>query len=138
LIGLQRIFKILDDDCSGKLEIQEFWKGICDFRLKFSQEECRRLFDLFDKNGDGAIDFDELLSTIKGDMGPFRKDLIKRVFKKLDYNDNGVIEIDDVKQCYNARNHPDVRSKKKTEQEVLQEFMETFEAHKQMSSINDP
>lgn len=36
LIGLQRIFKILDDDGSGRLEIQEFWKGLCDFRLKFS------------------------------------------------------------------------------------------------------
>lgn len=48
-------------------------------------------------------------------MGPFRKDLIKRVFKKLDINDNGIIDIEDVKSCYNARNHPDVRQKKRTE-----------------------
>lgn len=52
-------------------------------------------------------------------MGPFRKDLIKRVFKKLDINENGIIDIEDVKSCYNARNHPDVRQKKRTEQEVL-------------------
>jgi hypothetical protein len=53
MIGIQRIFKILDDDNSGALGIQEFWKGLCDFRLKFSQEECRHLFELFDESGDG-------------------------------------------------------------------------------------
>lgn len=137
LIGLQRVFKILDDSGDGTLEIQEFWKGLCDFRLKFSQEECRRLFEIFDVNGDGHISFDELLAAVKGDMSPFRKDLIKRVFKKLDFNENGYIDVDDVKKSYNARQHPDVRAGKKTEEEVLMEFLETFEAHRSMNSSKD-
>lgn len=137
LIGLQRVFKILDDSGEGTLEIQEFWKGLCDFRLKFSQEECRRLFSVFDHNEDGRISFDELLHAVKGDMSPFRKDLIKRVFKKLDFNENGYIDIDDVRKSYNARQHPDVRAGKKTEEEVLQEFLETFEAHRAMNSQAD-
>ena len=41
MIGLQRIFKIMDDNRSGTLDIQEFWKAIKDFRLKINQEECR-------------------------------------------------------------------------------------------------
>jgi hypothetical protein len=61
IIGLQRVFKILDDNGNGTLEIQEFWKGLCDFRLKFNQDECRKLFDLFDANDDGVLDFDELI-----------------------------------------------------------------------------
>ena len=59
-------------------------------------------------------------------MSPFRKDLVKRVFKKLDFNENGVIDIEDIKKSYNARQHPDVRAGKRTEDEVLLEFMETF------------
>ena len=51
----------------------------------------------------------------------------------IDYNGNGVLEIDDVRQSYNAAAHPDVKSRKRTEDEVLQEFLETFEAHRQMS-----
>lgn len=70
-------------------------------------------------------------------MSPFRKDLIKRVFKKLDFNENGYIDIDDVRKSYNAKQHPDVRAGKKTEEEVLQEFLETFEAHRAMNVAND-
>ena len=51
----------------------------------------------------------------------------------MDGNKNGVLEVDYIKDTYNASNHPDVRSGKKSEDEVLQEFLETFEAHKQMS-----
>ena len=133
IIGLQRIFKILDDNNNGTLEIQEFWKGLCDFKLNVSEEECRRLFDLFDENDDGVVDFDELIRAIKGEMNPFRKQLIKKAFNRLDANGNGVIEVDDIKKAYNAENHPDVRSKKKTEMQVLSEFLETFEAHRKMS-----
>lgn len=92
---------------------------------------------MFDVNDDGFVSFDELLHAVKGDMSPFRKDLVKRVFKKLDFNENGYIDIDDVRKSYNARQHPDVRAGKKTEEEVLQEFLETFEAHRAMNSVAD-
>ena len=59
--------------------------------------------------------------------------MVKKAYAKIDYNGNGCLEIDDVRQNYNASNHPDVKSQKKTEDEVLQEFLETFEAHRQMS-----
>jgi len=52
-------------------------------------------------------------------MNPFRKDLCKKAFNKIDANGNGFLELDDIKNYYNAVNHPDVKSKKKTEQEVL-------------------
>ena len=70
-------------------------------------------------------------------MGPFRKDLVKRVFVKLDFNENGYIDLEDVRKSYNARAHPDVRAGKKTEEEVLHEFLETFEAHRAMNSSTD-
>ena len=67
-------------------------------------------------------------------MSPFRKELVKKAFNKVDVNGNGLIEIDDVRQAYNAKNHPDVVKGKRTEQEVLQEFLDTFEVHKAMTA----
>jgi len=48
-----------------------------DFRVRISQDECRRLFDLFDENDDGSLDYDELILHIKGEMNSFRKGMIK-------------------------------------------------------------
>jgi len=73
MIGLQRIFKIMDDDPSGTLSIQEFWKACKDFRIKISEDECRQIFDLFDENDDGELDYDELIINIRGVLNPFRK-----------------------------------------------------------------
>ena len=39
------------------------------------------------------------------------------------------MNIDDLKGVFNAAQHPDVRSGKKTEDDVLNEFLDTFEMH---------
>jgi len=52
-----------------------------------------------------------------------------RAFKKMDKNGSGVIDIEDIKGVYNAKKHPDVIQGKKTEDEILFEFIDTFEAH---------
>ncbi len=62
-------------------------------------------------------------------MNHFRKTLVRKAFDKLDKNANGIIEIDDIKGVYNAKFHPEVKSGKKTEEEVLFEFIDTFELH---------
>lgn len=36
IFGMQRVFKVMDDDNSGTLDIQEFWKALCDFRIQIS------------------------------------------------------------------------------------------------------
>jgi calcyphosin len=133
MIGLQRIFKIMDDNNSGTLDIQEFWKAMNDFRVKISQEECRKLFDLFDEDDNGELSIDEFLINVRGSLNNFRRELIQKVFNKLDVDKNGVLELSDIKQFYNAKNHPDVRNGRKTEDEVLLDFLETFEVHHSLS-----
>lgn len=58
-----------------------------------------------------------------------RKRLVDQAFSKIDKDGNGWLDIEDIKGVYNARNHPDVKQGKKTEEEVLLEFIETFETH---------
>jgi len=45
----------------------------------------------------------------------------------MDKNANGVIELSDIKGTYSAKKHPDVMMGKKSEDEVLYEFLDTFE-----------
>ena len=96
IFGMQRVFKVMDDNNSGTLDIQEFWKALCDFRLAISQEECRALFDKFDLNQDGEVSYNELMSDVAGEMNQFRKDLVLRAFKKLDRDGSGKIDMRDI------------------------------------------
>ncbi len=62
-------------------------------------------------------------------MNGFRRRLVDQAFSRIDLDGNGYLDINDIKNIYNARFHPDVKSGKKTEDEVLLEFIETFETH---------
>jgi len=135
-IGLQRQFKIMDDDNSHSLDFQEFWKGMRDFRVGLTEEESRLLFDFIDADKGGHIDYEEFIHQLRGSMNQNRQSLVERAFKMLDKNGNGVVELDDIKGVYNAKNHPDVRSGKKTEDDILCEFLDTFEQHHAMFKEN--
>jgi len=119
----------MDDDGSHTLSLPEFSKACRDFRIGVSDENVPILFSKFDANGDGTISYDEFLMEVRGPMSPGRTALVKRAFQVIDKNGNGVIEVDDIKSSYNARKHPDVLQGKRTEDSVLCEFLETFEAH---------
>ena len=129
IMGIRRSFMIADDDNSKQIDFIEFNKLMKDYRMGLNDEEVKKLFTIFDVDRSGKIDYDEFLEGVVGEMNDFRKALVKRAFQKLDKNGNGLIEIDDLRGVYSAKNHPDVRSGRKTEDEVLAEFLDNFEYH---------
>jgi len=46
MVGLQRIFKVMDDDNSGSLSVREFSKACKDFKVGISEQNVPILFDL--------------------------------------------------------------------------------------------
>lgn len=144
ILGLARLFRIIDDDNSRELNQAEFTKVLKDLRLDFGPQEVKRLFDLFDTNKNGLISYDEFLRGVRGPMNENRLNVTKLAFKKLDADNSGIITLDDLRGNfqnllfiklifpigrYNPKNHPDVKSGKKSEDEVLAEFLDTFEQH---------
>lgn len=126
IIGLSRQFKIADDNGSGTLDFDEFRKAINDFAVEIDPQDVQGLFKTMDIDGSGEIDFNEFLRLIVGEMNQFRRNLVERAYRTLDVNMDGQITLMEFQNNYNASQHPDVRSRKKTEEEVLLEFMNTF------------
>ena len=137
-IGLQRQFKIMDDNNSKSLDKYEFTKAINDYMLGFTEPEIQKLFAYFDFDRSGLIEFEEFIRAIRGPMNPIRKKVVLQAFKKLDKDGNGWVDINDIRGVYNAQKHPDVISGKKTEDMILQEFLETFETAHSMRNNEAP
>lgn len=92
---------------------------------------------MIDRNGNGSVDYDEFLRAIRGQMNSFRKTLVSKAFAKLDADGSGIIDISDVKRFYDASLHPDVKAGRKTEDDILDEFLETFESHHALEGVVD-
>ena len=123
----------MDDNNSGTLDMYEFSKAVNSIGCDINPADVQGLFKSFDLSGEGKIDFDEFIRVIKGPLNQFRQQIVLRVFKSLDVNGDGCLGVEDIKGKYNASNHPDVKSGKRTENEILTEFLETFEQHHNVS-----
>ena len=86
---------------------------------------------MFDSDKSGVISYDEFLRGVVGEMNSFRKNVVKTAYKKLERDSRGYVSLSDIKEIYNAKRHPAVVERKRTEEQVLMEFLETFECHYQ-------
>ena len=128
----------MDDDNSRSLDIYEFTKAMKDYMLGFSDTEIKQLFAYFDYDRSNTVDYDEFLRTLRGPMNPARKKLVAQAFNKLDKDGNGWIDVNDIRGVYTAKTHPDVLNGKKTEEQILLEFLETFETHHSLRNNGAP
>lgn len=119
----------MDDDNSRSLSREEFKKAMKDFKIDIPDDQIAIVFIAFDLNRDGTIAYDEFLRIIRGDLTPGRITLVKKAYTKLDRDGSGIVDINDIKGLYSGAKHPDVISGKKTEEQILTEFLETFETH---------
>ena len=89
--------------------------------------QIRHIFQVFDKDDSGSVGYEEFLVGLRGQLNPSRMALVRVAFKRLDKDGNGYIDMNDIKLLYNARGHPDVIQKVRTEEEVLQEVLDAFD-----------
>ena len=127
LISLLKLFKANDDNNSKELELYDFTKALHEFETELNDDEITCVFNYFDKEKTGLINYVKFINAIRGPMNPKRLAIVKEAFKKLDVDKSGQVEISEIKLQYNAKNDRDVKSGKKTEEEVYTEFTENFQ-----------
>jgi len=78
---------------------------------------------------DGVVNYTEVLRITVGELNEERKRIIDGAYEKLDKKKNESVTMDDIRDLYKADKHPDVLGHRKSENEVLEEFLDTFEQH---------
>jgi calcyphosin len=127
--GLQRRFRIMDDDNSGNLSLKEFKKALQEMNFDLSETDLRNLFSFFDRDRSGNIDFEEFVQGIRDPMNGKRVGFVMQAFRILDIDGNGEIDVTEIAKKYDASKHPEVIAKRKTTSQVLREFLDNFDVN---------
>lgn len=117
-------------DGDKQLSFSEFKKGLRDYGVHLDDPDMEReAFEAADTDGSGTINFDELLEILRPPMSRARKDMIRRAFQRFDSDGSGEVTKEDLKRSgYNVKHHKDYQNGSKTEAELLDQFLEKFEA----------
>ena len=65
IIGLGRVFRIMDDNGNKTLDKDEFSKGLRDYGVQVTPDQVDELFQQIDKDGSGSIDYEEFLRAVR-------------------------------------------------------------------------
>ena len=129
IMAMRRAFMIADENDSKTLTLPEFVKFCHDYRIPISGKDINILFDEFDTNKNGEMNYEEFISAFIGEMCERRKRLITILFETFDKDKKGFVDLDEMRNAYCATNHPDVICGKKTEDEILAEYLDNLQYH---------
>ena len=129
IMSIRRTFMLVDENSTKEISFDEFEKIFKTYRYDLSETEINNLFNYFDKEGNGYIKYEEFLNELCNNLNQFRKDILKQVFNKLDEKEKGFITVGIIRHEYNPKGNPLVRQGKRSEDEILAEFLDVLEYH---------
>ena len=81
----------------------------------------------YDIDGDGNIGYEEFLRGLRDELSERKLAMVERTFATMDQNGNGFIGVKDIAGRYDVSQHKDFISKAKTADQILAEFLNSFD-----------
>jgi len=80
-------------------------------------------------NGDGVLDVPEFMMMILGRLEGPRREAAEKAFEKFDPSGRGFVQYRTLRDAFDGKRHPDFCNGKKTDEEVITDFLENLEIH---------
>ncbi|CAD8165837.1 unnamed protein product [Paramecium octaurelia] len=138
LEGVYQLMAEFDRDNSGYLDKDEFQKFLSKIGVFLTTQELRAVYDKYDQNKDGNIAYAEFVNLIRENMSEKRINVVRSTFSFLDQSRQGRLQLESLYRLYQAKNHPRVRTRQKTSEQITKEFVNAISKRsKDGQSINE-
>lgn len=131
IIGLRRVFELMDTSRNGTVDFKEFKKGLAQSR--FTDEEMEQIFESIDVDKSGQIQYTEFLAATLEARGYLEEERIAEAFQSIDRDGSGYIDREDLRKILGASCTPDqideiVRMADKNKDGIIsyEEFFDVF------------
>ncbi|KAL4439152.1 hypothetical protein ABPG74_008927 [Tetrahymena malaccensis] len=132
-IKLYQKFRNVMRDNQSTISYQSFVQALNELRLQV--ENPQDIFNQFERQG--SLDLEDLFKALKGKIAEHRQQLIVHSFTGMDRTRCGEVPLELIKQTYDSRGHPNVKLGKVSDEEALQDFIDSFELHMQTFNPNN-
>ena len=110
------------------ISLENFINAFNETGIDVDNEFLKNLYYRLDNQRKGYITINEFISLFNNNtLSEDRKVLIVDEFAKMDLGRNGSVDIQLVKDTFNAKGHPDVINGRRSELEIQNEFIFTFD-----------
>jgi len=102
-IDLQKLFKEIDKDGNGYLDVEEIFEKYGKFFPGLHQEaweKVKQFIEKIDINDNGVIEYSEFLTISSLINNEINENMLKEVFNFYDRNGNGYVTADDLKEIF--------------------------------------
>ena len=132
-----RELKLIEDKNTKTTSIENLLSVIQKLELNISQDDLINFYSILDYTQSNQVPTDEILRLIKGEISEQRKMLVVSKFILIDKEKTGYLPISLLKQLYNYKFHPDAFLQKKSEEQVYEEFLYTFDVFCELNGLKD-
>jgi len=132
-----RELKLIEDKNTKTTSIENLLSVIQKLELNISQDDLINFYSILDYTQSNQVPTDEILRLIKGEISEQRKMLVVSKFILIDKDKTGYLPISLLKKLYNYKFHPDAFLQKKSEEQVYEEFLYTFDVFCELNGLKD-
>ena len=125
--------------CSNvaKITLNDFMNVLQLEHINFEKKEFEDIFNYFSLKNN-YLDYNRFIRFFKRELNDNKLKMVEKIFLSLRYDtgDNEEIAMNDIKKRYKARRHPEVIMGKKTEDEKIMEFGDSFDINYEITSVD--
>lgn len=124
---LAQMFKTRDLLNTGTLVLQGFTEVLSQVWNTLTEEQVLAIFNSQDPEGAGKANYNSFVAAMRGSFCEDRLAVVRQAFLTLPKDAKGNVVAETLHSSFQAQEHPEVTSGKKTQGQVITEFLDTFE-----------